>query len=203
MNGARQRWEWAIELNPDNTVANYRLGLLYEDWQQYDLARKYYDRTLGEVPQAYNSLARLDIREQKYDKAIELLIRGLQQGGNDLPLKAKYSFYKNLGWAYFEQELYSDAERELQIAIAILDRISPEKWQYVKQKGAAYCLQAQAIEQKEDANSRQQSLSMWEKCCQLGSRGNPDERTWLGTAHERAKESEGKISCKAKSNLKP
>ena len=203
LEGTRKRLEWAIALDPGNIAARYNLALLYENLDRSELAREKYRQLLEEVPAAYNNLARLYIHEQKYAEATALLLRGLQQGGNDLPSRVKYNFHKNLGWAYFEQDRYREAERELGIAIAILDRLSPEEWKNTSQKASAYCLQAQVLERKEDGESLQKSLNMWENCCQLGSRRNADEEPWLGMANERARGSEGKISCKAKSSPKP
>ena len=189
LKGARERLEWAIALNPGNAEARYKLAFLYEKLDRSQRAQELYRQLLEEVPQAYNNLARLYIREQKYTEAKELLLRGLQQGSNKLPQAAKYSFNKNLGWVYFELERHQEAEQELKIAIGILERIPfPSKeWDNIAAKGAAYCFQAEILERKEDVESLQQSLPMWAKCCQLGSRTNPDEEPWLKKANERAK----------------
>ncbi|NEO62433.1 MAG: tetratricopeptide repeat protein, partial [Moorea sp. SIO4G2] len=75
---AEENYLRAIALNPDNVDAHYNLGNLYEDLQQFDKARtEYLLAVKGDVPEAYNNLARLLIKKKEYPQAVALLNKGL------------------------------------------------------------------------------------------------------------------------------
>lgn len=180
----------AIALNPDNVDAHYNLGNLYEDLQQFDKARtEYLIAVSGNVPEAYNNLARLFIRKKEYTQAVALLNQGIIEASeqNSLP-DVKYNLFKNLGWARFQQGRDVEAQQPLQTAIGIAK--NPEVVKYIGNRGSAYCLLAQVLERQQQPSAIQQ----WQQCCQLGSTLNPDEDTWLHLAHNKLKEA-GR-SCK-------
>ena len=188
---AEENYLRAIALNPDNVDAHYNLGNLYEDLQEFDKARsEYLIAVKGNVPEAYNNLARLFIQKKEYPQAVALLNQGLLQAGREDSFpEVKYNLFKNLGWARFlQQERDIEAQQALQVAIGIAS--NPEVAKYLENRGSAHCLLAQVLERQKQPGVIQQ----WQKCCQLGSTLNPDEDTWLHLANKKLKEA-GK-SCK-------
>ncbi|MGL5835805.1 MAG: tetratricopeptide repeat protein [Waterburya sp.] len=174
----------AIALNPDNVDAHYNLGNLYEDLQEFDKARtEYLIAVKGDVPEAYNNLARLFIQKKEYPQAVALLNQGLLQTGeqNSFP-EVKYNLLKNLGWARFEQGRNPEAQQALQAAIGIAS--NPKVAQYIQNQGSAHCLLAQVLEEQKQPSAIQQ----WQQCCEMGSTLNPDEDTWLHLAHKKLQE---------------
>ncbi|MDJ0730143.1 MAG: tetratricopeptide repeat protein, partial [Crocosphaera sp.] len=113
----------AIEFDPDNLDAHYKLATLYEELQQLYQAKKHYLIAVkGGFIDAYNNLSYLYIRENKASQAAELLEKAkfllaekdqkLEQITEDKMLNLqiqKYSIYKNLGWARFKQNRNEDA----------------------------------------------------------------------------------------------
>ena len=187
---AEENYLRAIALNPDNVDAHYNLGNLYEDLQQFDKARnEYLIAVKGDVPEAYNNLARLFIQKKEYPKAVALLNQGLLQAGkqNSFP-EVRYNLFKNLGWARFKQGRDTEAQQALQAAVGIAS--NPEVAKYFRNRGSAHCLLAQVLQRQKKPGAIQQ----WQQCCQLGSTLNPDEDTWLHLAHKKLQEA-GKL-CK-------
>jgi tetratricopeptide (TPR) repeat protein len=177
---AEQHYLRAISLNADNVEAHYNLGNLYEDWQDLEKAKKEYQLAIaGDLPEAYNNLARLYLQEKKYPQAATLLTQGLSlaQKNNSNP-EIKYSLFKNLGWVRFEQDRNTEAENHLQAAVSIVN--NPETIQYIANPAAAYCLLAQVLEKQ-----KQTALAQWQKCAELGSTLNPDEDSWLHIAQQK------------------
>lgn len=183
---AEENYLRAIALNPDNVDAHYNLGNLYENLQEFDKARtEYLIAVKGNVPEAYNNLARLFIQKKEYPQAVALLNKGLLQSNEqDSFPEVKYNLFKNLGWARFQQGRDTEAQQALQAAIGIAS--NPEVAKYIKNQGSAYCLLAQVLERQKQPSARQQ----WQKCSDLGSTLNPDEDTWLYLAQKKLKEAE-------------
>ncbi|NEP53446.1 MAG: tetratricopeptide repeat protein [Moorea sp. SIO3C2] len=186
---AEENYLRAIALNPDNVDAHYNLGDLYEDLQQFDKARtEYLLAVKGDVPEAYNNLARLFIKKKKYPQAVALLNQGiLQASKQDSFPEDKYSLFKNLGWARFQQGRDPEAEKELKTATGIANK--PEVAKYLPNRGSAHCLLAQVLERQKKPGAIQQ----WEQCCWFGDKANPDEDTWLHLAQKKLQEA--KKSC--------
>lgn len=180
---AQENYQRAIALNPDNVSAHYNLGNLYEDLQEFDKAKtEYLIAVQGNVPEAYNNLARLFIREKKYPEAVSLIQNGLLLAGKtEGPTEVKYNLFKNLGWARFEQERNLEAWQALQAATAIAK--SPEIAPYIANPGSSYCLLAQVLDRL-----KRPSLPEWKKCNELGSTLNPDEDTWLNLSYQKLQE---------------
>jgi tetratricopeptide (TPR) repeat protein len=177
---AEQDYLRAISLNADNVDAHYNLGNLYEEWQDLEKAKKEYQLALsGDLPEAYNNLARLYIREKKYPEAASLLKKGLvlAQKENSTP-EIKYNLFKNLGWVRLEQGRNEEAQHNLQAATGITK--NREAVKYIRNPSAAYCLLAQVLEKQ-----KQTALEQWQQCAQLGSILNPDEDNWLHIAQEK------------------
>ena len=165
---ARRNFDLALELNPNNAKALSNMGLLYDSWQEYALARDYFRRAkIYGDPGACNNEARLEIIEGKYNKAESLLQWCLLQ--DDDPI-AQYFILKNLGWVLFEKEQYDEAKTYLQEAIAIK-----------REKGSANCILAMNLEIE---NNFSEALTEWQYCLNARDEVN-EEREWKRIARER------------------
>jgi tetratricopeptide (TPR) repeat protein len=183
---AEENYLRAIALNPDNVDAHYNLGNLYEDLQEFDKARtEYLIAVKGNVPEAYNNLARLSIQKKEYPQAVALLNQGIIQASEqDSFPEVKYNLFKNLGWARFQQgDRDIEAQQALQAATGIAS--NPEIAKYIRNRGSAYCLLAQVLERQKQPSA----IEQWQQCARLGSTLNPDEDAWLHLAHKKLKES--------------
>jgi tetratricopeptide (TPR) repeat protein len=188
---AEQNYLKAIAFNSDNLDAHYNLGNLYEEWADVDNAQKQYAiaAKIG-FPNAYNNLARLYIRQQKYPEATTLLYpivsKILLDSKQAVSEEVKYSLLKNYGWARFKQGQDVEAFIYLQKAVEIADQ--PEVIKHIRNPGAAHCLLAQVMELQKQS----EAISHWQKCRDLvGSRWsaleqiNPEEDTWRLIASEK------------------
>lgn len=177
LSSAKANYEWAIWWNAEYAEAHYNLGLLYEDWQEFDQARTEYDLAMkGGLDAAYNNLARLYIiRYEKYEEAVDLLREGLDQTEkNEENNEVKYAMHKNLGWAQLKQEDYAAAESHLRAAIGLDSKKAP-----------AYCLLAQV---RDKQNRAVKALESWDKCLEHARSDNLDEDEWIKMARERLNE---------------
>jgi Tfp pilus assembly protein PilF len=190
---AEQNYLKAIAFDSANPDAHYNLGNLYEEWLDVDSAQKQYiiAAKVG-LPDAYNNLARLYIKQQKYPEAATLLYPIVSKILLDPKQAAleevKYSFLKNYGWARFAQGQDEESFIYLQKAVEIADR--PELAKYIRNPGAAHCLLAQVLERQKQP----EAIVQWQKCRDLVGmrRGeeqiNPEEDTWLITASKKLNE---------------
>ena len=182
---ALSNYQKAIAFDPNYAQAHYNLGLLYEDWQKFDLAKSEYQLAVSKDIsanllvhlQAYNNWGRVLILEQKYTKAIAPLKEGKNTLDRELVKtdkdfeKVKYTLLKNLGWAQLELKNYTEAQSLLQEAIALNST-----------RAAAYCLLAQMLEVQEQ---KQEAFQNWENCIVYADSGKPDEYLWLSIAREK------------------
>ncbi len=177
LTSAQRHYERAIKLEPDLLQAHYNLGLLYEDLGDLDKAKTEYQIALkGGLDLAYNNLARLYILEEKYAKAIPLLLEGLERATDDV---VRHDLYKNLGWARLGQARYEEAVAALQQAIELEPEAAP-----------AQCLLAQVLEALDgQAEAVDQA---WETCIRYGDSSRPDEDGWLGLAGQHFKDQANK-----------
>jgi len=180
---AQENYQRSITLDPDNVHTHYNLGNLYEDLQEFDKAKtEYLIAVQGNVPEAYNNLARLFIRQKKYPEAVSLIQQGLLLAGKtEGPTEVKYNLFKNLGWARFEQNRDLEAWQALQVATGIAK--SPEIASYIANPGSSYCLLAQVLDRQ-----KRPAIAEWKKCRELGSTLNPDEDTWLNLSYQKLQE---------------
>jgi len=178
---AEQDYLKAISLNADNVEAHYNLASLYEKWQYWEKAKKEYQIAVaGNLPDAYNNLGRLYIQEKKYPQAASLLANGLQLAQKqNAASEIMYSLLKNLGWVRLEQGRYEEAQQTLQVAIGIAQ--NPQTVKYIENQASAHCLLAQVLDKQKQTSA----LEQWQKCCQLGSRLNPDEDIWLHLSRQK------------------
>lgn len=173
---AQLQYEKALKLNPFNPVARYNLGGFYDDSGEFDRATVQYELAIqSNSPVAVNALtdlARLRILDGDAAAAIELSLRGLQQ--TEKP-KVRSALYRNLGWARWVQNDYSQAEADLQQAI----KLNPERID-------AYCLLAQVLEAKDDHKG---ALIMWKKCLNRNSNNSREVKVWQTIAQQRINDS--------------
>lgn len=180
---AENNYQRAIALKEDNMSAHYNLGNLYEDLREIDQAKAEYEIVANAEPTAsqnnvafaQNNLARLLILEKDYSNAVMLLAKGqenLEFTTADAKGKAdlQYNLFKNLGWARYKQELYSQANSYLTIASTMNSDKAP-----------AYCLQAQNFQAWEKET---EAIAAWQKCCNLANPIEPDQDQWLVMAHK-------------------
>ncbi|TAF04121.1 MAG: tetratricopeptide repeat protein [Oscillatoriales cyanobacterium] len=110
----------AIRFNPDLAASHYNLGATYEQLQDLSTARIHYqiaaDFNNRGAYAAISNLARLEIISGNVETAINLILPILEKVKDDLVLAA---LHKNLGWAYFLQNRYNDAELQLLKSIAL------------------------------------------------------------------------------------
>ncbi|MGB7708316.1 MAG: NB-ARC domain-containing protein [Microcoleus sp.] len=104
----------AIRFNPDLAASHYNLGATYEQLQDLSAARIHYQIAAGfnnrGAYAAISNLARLEIISGNVQTAINLILPILEKVKDDQVLAA---LHKNLGWAYFLQNRYNDAELQL------------------------------------------------------------------------------------------
>lgn len=63
-----------LKISPNNTTANYKLGLIYYGREKYDTAQKYFDKIINLFPFDYNSLLMLAWTKLKLEKMGEAKI---------------------------------------------------------------------------------------------------------------------------------
>ena len=170
-------WLNALRQGESYGKVQYNLGLLYEDRDRLDRARQAYIRAIEKgILQAYNNLGRLEIMAGNYERAVQLLLAGLQKVEAEVPPLERdlvqLSLHKNMGWARLEQGRYQEAETHLQEAILLDDS-----------QAAARCLLAQVRESQGQAEA---ALWEWELCLGYGfSTQSPEEDRWIGIALEK------------------
>ncbi|MBW4480719.1 MAG: tetratricopeptide repeat protein [Tolypothrix brevis GSE-NOS-MK-07-07A] len=184
---AEENYQRAIKLNPDDTLAHFRLGLLYEELQKLDLARTEYQIAAQEnIPDAINNLSRLYILNKNYPAAANLLLKTLADEQKLKPsAETKHALLKNLGWARLMQSHYPDAEAKLLEAIDL-----QQSAKLTKNIAAPHCLLAQVMEAQKDKKG---ALKEWETCIQYADiASSTDDDGWVITAQKRLAEKEKK-----------
>lgn len=166
---AQAEFKRSLLLQPDRHQTWYHLGRNYDALGDIKQARHAYNRAIeGKLPAAYSNLARLDILEGQYPKAIAIITAGLKLDPKD---SVKYGLIKNLGWAYKGQNRYSEAKKYLQAAIN-LDG----------ERASAYCLLAQVLEASGSATN---ATIQWQYCRRYADITHIDEQHWGAIAEER------------------
>ncbi|OQY43220.1 MAG: hypothetical protein B6242_15105 [Anaerolineaceae bacterium 4572_78] len=179
---AQQYYERALKLDPTKIYIHHDLGKLYDDLQITTKAKTEYQIAVqGHYLPSYNNLARLNILGKKYDVAVNLLLNGLnlatnsdedsgnvEQSPSQEAMELRYNMRKNLGWARFLQERYSESEAELKLAIELNN-----------EEASAHCLLAQVLEAQEDVI---EAYNEWETCSQFAYALELEEDTWIHQA---------------------
>ncbi len=172
---AESDYQRTIALNPDYIQAQFNLGLLYEDLQEFKQARTQYKIAFKqEYLPAWNNIARLYILEEKYSEAEQLLWQLQLRYFDKMDNQTKSAFWKNFGWVKWKQEKYQQAKDDLEQAIAL--KADSEQW------AAPHCLLAQVLEQ---LNEQPKALEQWEICLLEHSIYDPNELRWGAIAAER------------------
>lgn len=180
-------YERAISLDPDNAKVHYNLGRLYEQVRDVSKAQAEYRLAIrGNISIAYNDLAQLYLRENKPGEAMSLLFkaRDLEPKVGERILSKEqqiliYEIRKNLGWARFQQKRYTDAQAELEDAIAKNKNLKDINYPTY---ASAYCLLAQVLEK---AGNPKKALVQWDLCNRYGNSRQPEEDEWMGIAEEK------------------
>ena len=168
--------------NPWSRDIQFERGLLYEDWQKWDEAVQAYETAIeGEIPEAYNNLARLYILNKGEGSAVDLLYTALDSTKHQaLRVEDIYNFHKNLGWALFEKGNYGDAQEHLEEALSIVESVDYSE--IIRNRASVHCLMAQVLEkQDQDAQARQH----WQRCLELRNTEVSEENEWRNLATQR------------------
>ncbi|QIZ72146.1 serine/threonine-protein kinase [Oxynema aestuarii] len=179
----------ALNFDRDNSYASYNLAMVYEEKEDYRRATEYYERAIADGEprtqlRATNNLARLQIwRAGDTQGAIARLSDALERARHyeKIDPQTLSDLYKNLGWAYFQENRNREAERQLREAIALDDR-----------NIAAYCLLAQTLERTPDddrGGNAPPPLLPWKQCARDSDLViNPETRVWQMMARQRLDE---------------
>lgn len=167
-------FQWALKLDPNFNAARYNLGALCEQTGDLKCARLQYeivsqdnrDYTLSAA--GISNLSRIYIREKKYKQAIKLLAEALDKTDS---INVKSALHKNLGWAYFQNKQYKEAESQLKTAI-----------QFSSDRASSYCLLAQV---QEAQKKNRDALNFWQKCLNKVDEKNPDDLAFKALAIQR------------------
>lgn len=181
---ALKDYKRAIELDPNNMEAHYRLGAIYEDLLDFSQAdSEYRVAILGGCLEAINNLSRLYILEDNADDAAAVLSKVGRQNAKPCTNvdsdSLEYALSKNLGWARFKQERYVEARNALEAAIELRS-----------DQSAPYCLLAQVIEDESEDESNAEALKAWSKCLDFALDPLPEEDEWLYEAEQRLNKSQ-------------
>ncbi len=169
---AESSFKRALAFNSDDEKTYFHLGLLYEDAQNYELARTHYQiAAQGGNQNAANNLVRLYILDKKYMEAAaafqQLNLRNIPE--DDVALN--YAYYKNLGWLQLELRQLDKAKGNLQTAIRLADNKAP-----------AHCLLAIVLEKQ---GEMVKALNEWESCADYNNGALPEEFIWSDMAIQR------------------
>ncbi|PSB15843.1 tetratricopeptide repeat protein [Phormidesmis priestleyi ULC007] len=188
---AEELYKRALQLNPDYEQTHLRLGLLYEDLQDPEQARTSYQLAVrAGIPDAINNLARLKILDKKPEVATSLLLKALEEEEKLSP-EERYAMLKNLGWARFQQNDYSDAESTLNDAIALqksaklAEKAADPNDDTTLAIASPYCLLAQV---KEAQAKKKAALASWDTCNANANFFITEENAWAITARKKLKE---------------
>lgn len=187
LGSAEQNYQRAIKLNPDDGLAHFQLGVIYEELQRLDLARTEYQIAAQDnVTDAINNLSRLYILNKNYPAAVNLLLKVLSDEHKLKPsAEAKHVLLKNLGWARLMQENYPDAEAKLMEAIDL-----QQSTKLTKNIASPHCLLAQVMEAQKKPK---EALKEWETCIQYADiASSTDEDGWVIKAQKRLTQQENK-----------
>ncbi len=181
---AQNNFRQATSLRPDYPQAQFNLGVMYEEYQQWDQAQTEYLKAVkgGYLP-ANSNLARLYLQQGKTEAAVTLLLSALSDSTfPEKDAELRYVVYKNLGHARLNQVRLPEAENALLEAILIGEDLDPPR-------PDAYCLLAQVLSHPEAVPIPEGEDSplptveeAWTRCLQWANRPEHDE--WEGMARQ-------------------
>jgi tetratricopeptide (TPR) repeat protein len=167
---ARTDLERAIKLDPENMVAHYNLGNIYEDLFSNEKAiPEYQIAAAAGLDLAHNNLGRLYILQGDYNKAVQVLRQALRLLSSDEKVQevtTRYNVLKNLGWAHVGQQRLNEAHKLLHEAMALLPDKAP-----------AYCLLGKTYA---GLGKRPEAEAAWHSCIRWAHADDPDEDRWIG-----------------------
>lgn len=136
---ARNNFDQAIALDPQNADFYLYRGEVYEALLKFDEAKTAYQTALSaDQHKAFNNLGRLAFLKQDYTEAETMFRLGLEASQTE---EVKYKLYKNLGWTLLQKKDYTAATENLKKAIDI-----DEKKPLENQEGLAHCILFQVLE---------------------------------------------------------
>lgn len=193
---AEELYKRALQLNPDDDQASFRLGLLYEELQDLDKARANYQTAARSgIPEAINNLSRLNLRDKKPALVPALLLKALEKSDQLAP-ETHYVLLKNLGWARLQQGNYGDAETKLQAAIQLqttaklAEKNADPTSETAFPIASPHCLLAQVKTAQGDKTA---ALTAWETCNAEVNLFIPEEDEWAITARKLLKQQDQKL----------
>ncbi|MBD2482699.1 serine/threonine-protein kinase [Planktothrix sp. FACHB-1365] len=173
-NSAFWQYRFALFFNNKFFKVHYNLGLLYENQEQFGLAKNEYQKAIdiANFDKSYNNLARLQILTGNYDQAITLIESSLKINPNS-EIKTKHDLYKNLGWSQLKLGQLSAAKQSLKRAIDFNLNLAPP-----------YCLMAQVLEAEQESAQEE-----WQKCLTYSAPDNqPEIKEWQELAKQKVKQ---------------
>ena len=146
------------------------LGELKEASTHYKKAFKQSNSSLNQstsslnqsTSRALNNLGRVNISLLNQDLTAEALLRMVVENVSQDNLPLKYELYQNLGWVLSKQKQYPEAEKKLQVAVAIYEVIQEKPLG----GGLAYCLLEDVLEDKKNKKDKKSNPTS-EKCVWL------------------------------------
>jgi tetratricopeptide (TPR) repeat protein len=177
-NAAKNYLRISLFFNPKNDASRSVMGNIYEDFQNYNQAKKQYRIASfqGGNLSACNNLARLYITQDKeYRKAENYLYATCLHSAEKNSLGHLY-ILKTLGLSLWKQGKYQQAEDKLRQAMHI-DR------EHVKAHNAGvYCLLAKVLQEGGDTSL--ETTRLWHLCQEYTDPDIPEERKWRQQARE-------------------
>lgn len=174
---ARFYFDLALHLGANKSKVLNNIGYLYERMGEGDLARQHFQKSklLGD-PWGCNNEAFLDILDENYQRADELLRTCLGQMQSTNSELGEYLVRKNLGWALFmkpgswKHSDYTEAEKHLKVAIELRS-----------EGGTANCVLAQVLDAQ---NRTSEALQQWQLCFQNVADDRLPESEWKKQAQQ-------------------
>jgi len=123
----------AEQLNPDDHITQYDLGLVYMSRERYDQAIQHFERAVQLKPDyapAMNSLGNAYAAQQDWDRAIEAYEKIIEDAFYGTP----YFALSNLGLAYYHKKSFAQAEKYFLEAL----KLSPDFVQALGGLGMTY-----------------------------------------------------------------
>ncbi len=139
---ARKMYREAIDAYkqaPQNAIVVNKTGIAYHQMQEFNLAKKHYERAIKlnpEYAEALNNLGTVYYVQKSYRRAIGQYRKALKYSPNSA------SIYSNLGTAFFARKNYDEAMTNYQMAL----KIDPEVFE--RHSSAGVLLQERTVEER-------------------------------------------------------
>lgn len=114
-----ERLKQQVSANPQNPKLQYRLGLAYENNEQFGDALKAYERAAALNPRlsdAQVALGRLNMKLNRYDEALQAYNHAV---GLNLTPEIKAASYRAIALIYFRRDQFREAVEPFKQAIAL------------------------------------------------------------------------------------